>query len=59
MNPKHEIIWTNVAENDLKEIIEACRAVCELVKTRLEKARKVLYVIQSISFLGGFSGNTK
>jgi len=22
MNPKNEIIWTNVAENDLKEIIE-------------------------------------
>jgi toxin ParE1/3/4 len=22
MNPKYEIIWTNVAENDLKEIIE-------------------------------------
>jgi len=22
MNPKHKIIWTNVAENDLKEIIE-------------------------------------
>ena len=22
MNPKHKIIWTNVAENDLKNIIE-------------------------------------
>jgi addiction module RelE/StbE family toxin len=22
MNPKYEIIWTNVAENDLKDIIE-------------------------------------
>ena len=22
MNPKHDIIWTNVAENDLKNIIE-------------------------------------
>jgi len=22
MNPKREIIWTNVAENDLKEVIE-------------------------------------
>jgi plasmid stabilization system protein ParE len=22
MNPKYEVIWTNVAENDLKDIIE-------------------------------------
>jgi len=22
MNPKHKVIWTNVAENDFKEIID-------------------------------------
>ena len=39
MNPKYEIIWTNVAENDLKKIIE-------YILKNYENSHIILFVIQ-------------